>query len=139
MPSHGPQPAWVGREGIDYRSSICQSSSVKSRSRALPAACVHVLLALLAGENHGYALMRRVDELSEGRVKMGPGTLYGTLNRLVADGLIEETTDQQPRDEGERRRYYRLTGSGQAAALGELDRLRSLLTNVTLQLPGATT
>lgn len=54
------------------------------------------MLALLEGELHGYALMRRVGELSDGAVKMGPGTLYGTLNRLVDDGLIIETTDRRP-------------------------------------------
>ena len=53
--------------------------------------------------------MRRVAELSDGAVKMGPGTLYGTLNRLVDDGLIVETTDRADRTETERRRYYELT------------------------------
>src|SRR6187431_1530115 len=70
---------------LDYRSSIYQDTSMP-RSKQLPAASLHVVLALLDGELHGYALMRRVDELSDGRVRMGPGTLYGTLNRLVADG-----------------------------------------------------
>jgi DNA-binding PadR family transcriptional regulator len=54
----------------------------------MPAASMYLLLALLDGENHGYALMRLVDEQSQGSVHMGPGTLYGTLNRLLADGLI---------------------------------------------------
>ena len=95
-----------------------------------------MLLALLGGESHGYALMRRVGELSDGRVMMGPGTLYGTLNRLVGDGLIEETTDSHDRADGERRRFYRLTAPGQAVAVDELERLRRLLNNVSLQLPG---
>ena len=67
------------------------------------------MLALLDGELHGYALMRRVSELSDGAVKMGPGTLYGTLNRLVDDGLIIETTDRATHTDSERRRYYELT------------------------------
>lgn len=86
---------------------------------------MHLVLALLDGEQHGYALMRRVDELSAGSLRMGPGTLYGTLNRLLADGLIEETTDARAAEE--RRRTYRLTGAGEQAARAELARLRHLV------------
>ena len=60
-----------------------------TRPKPLPAASLHVVLALLDGELHGYALMRRVEELSDGAVRMGPGTLYGTINRLLDTGLIE--------------------------------------------------
>jgi DNA-binding PadR family transcriptional regulator len=93
----------------------------------MPAASIYLLLALLDGENHGYALMRLVDEQSEGAVQMGPGTLYGTLNRLLADGLIIETTDDSPRAGNERRRYYRLSHDGDRVARLELDRLRTLV------------
>jgi DNA-binding PadR family transcriptional regulator len=116
--------------------------SVKGRTprRPLPVAATHILLALLPGELHGYALMREVDELSNGAVRLGPGTLYGTLNRLVEDGLIVETTDRVARDEGERRRFYELTPSGRTTALSELERLQSLVRHVRAQLPkGATT
>ena len=65
--------------------------------KSLPAASLHIVLALLDGELHGYAVMHRVGELSDGAVKMGPGTLYGTLNRLVGDGLVVETTDRVDR------------------------------------------
>lgn len=95
--------------------------------KPLPAASLHLVLALLDGENHGYALMRRVEEFSSGAVRMGPGTLYGTLNRLLGDGLIVETTDRVPRDDNERRRYYQLTARGTAVAHDELARLRSLV------------
>lgn len=105
------------------------------RLRPLPIASLHILLALLDGELHGYALMRRVAELSDGTVKMGPGTLYGTLNRLVADQLIVETTDRVRRDD-DRRRYYQLTGDGQAVAVDELVRLQGLVRNVGHHLPG---
>jgi DNA-binding PadR family transcriptional regulator len=88
---------------------------------------MYLLLALLDGENHGYALMRIVDEQSHGAVRMGPGTLYGTLNRLLGDGLIVETTDDVDRSDNERRRYYRLTQDGERAAHLELDRLRTLV------------
>jgi DNA-binding PadR family transcriptional regulator len=107
--------------------------------KPLPVAAVHIVLALMPGELHGYALMRRVAELSDGAVRLGPGTLYGTINRLVADGLIEETTDRVVRGDGERRRYYQLTGNGRAVALDELARLQALVRRVRTGLPkGAT-
>ena len=93
----------------------------------MPAASMYLLLALLDGENHGYALMRLVDEQSQGAVRMGPGTLYGTLNRLLLDGLIVETTEDSDRSGHERRRYYRLTHDGDRVARIELDRLRTLV------------
>jgi len=104
--------------------------------KPLPAASLHIMLALLEGELHGYALMRRVGELSDDAVKMGPGTLYGTLNRLVVDGLIIETTDRFAHAAGERRRYYELTPNGRAVALSELARLQTLLHRVTGHLAG---
>ncbi|MDP1792894.1 MAG: PadR family transcriptional regulator [Acidimicrobiales bacterium] len=92
--------------------------------KSLPAASLHVVLALLGGEKHGYALMQDVEELSDGSVKMGPGTLYGTLNRLVDDGLIEETRQE------DRRRYYQLTAQGERVASAELARLQTLVKRV---------
>lgn len=106
------------------------------RTKPLPSASLHIVLALLDGEAHGYALIGRVAELSDGAVRMGPGTLYGTLNRLVDDGLIEETTDRVIRDDSERRRYYTLTGSGRAVAVDELVRLRGLVHRIAVHLPG---
>lgn len=108
-----------------------------SRSdKPLPAASLHVVLALLGGELHGYAVMTRVTELSDGAVRMGPGTLYGTINRLVADGLIEETTDRVARDDNERRRYYQLTATGRSVAVAEVVRLQNLVHRVVEHLPG---
>jgi DNA-binding PadR family transcriptional regulator len=78
--------------------------------------------------------MRRVAELSDGAVRLGPGTLYGTLNRLVGDGLIEETTGRVSREDGERRRYYQLTSHGRAVALDEFARLQSLVRHVRPRL-----
>ena len=105
-------------------------------AKPLPTASMHLVLALLAGELHGYALMRRVQELSNGAVRMGPGTLYGTLNRLVDDGLIVETTDRTTHGESERRRYYELTASGRTVALEELDRIKTLVRRVSGPLAG---
>lgn len=105
-------------------------------SKPLPAASLHIALALLDGELHGYALMRRVEELSDGKVRMGPGTLYGTLNRLVETGLIEETTAQASRGDNERRRYYQLTAAGRLIAVDELTRLERLVHRTAGHLPG---
>jgi DNA-binding PadR family transcriptional regulator len=107
--------------------------------KALPAASLHIVLALLDGELHGYALMRRVADLSDGAVRMGPGTLYGTLNRLVDQGLIEETTDRVARTDGERRRYYELTPTGRSVAVAEVDRLQTLLRHIKGGLAGGAT
>ena len=104
--------------------------------KPLPSASLHIVLALLSGELHGYALMRRVSEISDGAVRMGPGTLYGTLNRLVDDGLIVETTDRCQRDDGERRRYYELTASGRTTAVDELSRLSTLVSRVGAHVAG---
>ena len=114
---------------LDYQMSIYHTSIMPRRStdKPMPAASMYLLLALLDGENHGYALMRLVDEQSQGAVHMGPGTLYGTLNRLLVAGLIVETTDDSDRSGSERRRYYRLTQDGERVARVELDRLRTLV------------
>jgi DNA-binding PadR family transcriptional regulator len=88
---------------------------------------MHLVLALLNGEQHGYALMRRVEELSDGAVRMGPGTLYGTLNRLLDEGLIVETSGPDLPEDDRRRRYYRLTAEGEGVARAELARLRALV------------
>jgi DNA-binding PadR family transcriptional regulator len=109
---------------------------MKRTVKPLPAASLHIVLALLDGELHGYALMRRVSELSDGAVQMGPGTMYGTLNRLVVDGLIVETTDRVDRGESERRRYYKLTAEGLAVGLSELARLKTLVHRVAGHLAG---
>src|SRR5213594_2952802 len=89
----------------------------------LTPAVFHVLLALADGERHGYAIMQEVVEHSDGRIKMGPGTLYGTIKRLIEAQLIEES-DERPDAESddERRRYYRLTGVGQRVVKAEAQR-----------------
>jgi DNA-binding PadR family transcriptional regulator len=97
-------------------------------SRPLQPAALHILLALGRGERHGYALIGDVDTLSDGSIKLGPGTLYGTIKRLLGDGSIEEADERpDPELDDQRRRYYRLTPAGAAAATAELDRLASLV------------
>jgi DNA-binding PadR family transcriptional regulator len=94
----------------------------------LPSATLHILVALLPGEKHGYAVMRDVEDVSDGFVRMGPGTLYGSIKRLLADGLIEEAAERpDPELDDQRRRYYRLTGLGERVCTLELQRLEALV------------
>ena len=88
----------------------------------------HILLALAAGEMHGYAIMQEIAILSDGRVHVGPGTLYGSIKRLLAAGLIEESGDRpDPRLDDERRRYYRLTQDGHRTLTAEAERMQGLV------------
>ncbi|HJR59242.1 MAG TPA: PadR family transcriptional regulator [Vicinamibacterales bacterium] len=92
----------------------------------LAPAFLHILIALGEGERHGYSIMQEVADRTSGRVRMSPGTLYGSIKRMLADGLIEElTTGTAGADE--RRRFYRLTKFGRRVAAAEADRLSSLL------------
>ncbi|MCU1451008.1 MAG: PadR family transcriptional regulator [Acidimicrobiales bacterium] len=94
----------------------------------LPSATLHILVALMPGEKHGYAIMRDVEDVSDGSVRMGPGTLYGSVKRMLADGLIEESAERpDPELDDQRRRYYRLTGLGERVCRLELQRLEALV------------
>ena len=103
----------------------------------LPSAQFHVLVALTAGDRHGYAIMQAVEESSGGIVKMGPATLYGTLKRLVDEGLAEETDRRPSEDDDQRRRYYHLTALGRRVCAAEADRLDALVNVARINLgPG---
>lgn len=110
----------------------------------LPASAVHIIVALAGEEKHGYAIMRDVEELSAGTVRMGPGTLYGSIRRMIDQGLLEEAEERpDPELDDERRRYYRLTSLGRRVGVAEQARLRRLLTaadarRLGLGLGGAT-
>ena len=93
----------------------------------LPQAQFHVLVALTEGERHGYAIMKAVEKSSNGIVRMGPASLYGSLKRLVDQGLAEESTRHTGSTDDERRRYYRLTGLGRKVCAAEADRLAGLV------------
>jgi DNA-binding PadR family transcriptional regulator len=94
----------------------------------LTPAVFHVLLALADGERHGYAIMQEVAEHTAGRINMGPGTLYGTIKRLIEAQLIEESDDRpDPHLDDERRRYYRLTGVGQRVVKAEAQRYAEMV------------
>jgi DNA-binding PadR family transcriptional regulator len=94
----------------------------------LTPAVIHVLLALAGGERHGYGILKEVLRQTHDRMRLGPGTLYGTLQRLMDVGWVEEsagTAGAQKSDE--RRRYYRLTRSGREALKAEVERLDELV------------
>ena len=76
-------------------------------------AVLHILLALADEERHGYGIMREVEERTAGRTRMGPGTLYGSIKRMLADGLIEESGQRpDPAMDDPRRRYHRVSTEG---------------------------
>ena len=94
----------------------------------LPTATFHILMALAEGDRHGYAIIQGVAERTQGAVKLGAGTLYRSLQRMIDQGLVRES-DTRPaaKDDDERRRYYRLTAFGGAVARAEADRLAALV------------
>jgi DNA-binding PadR family transcriptional regulator len=92
----------------------------------LSPAALHVLLALAGGELHGYGIMLEAARQSDGQYKLGPGTLYDNLRKLMAQGIIEESR-KQPSGEDSRRRYYRLTGLGRRVLSAEVARLEGVL------------
>lgn len=93
-----------------------------------------VLLALADGPRHGYGVVLAVRELSDGAVRLGPGTLYGLLDRLAGDGLVEPCGEEVV--DGRLRRYYRLTEPGAAAVAAETARLRALARRAAAVLRG---
>src|SRR5688572_31082423 len=94
----------------------------------LTPAVLHILLALSTEERHGYGIMKQVESESQGKVKMGPGTLYGSLGRMMEAGLIRESEKRvEPKLDDERRVYYKITALGQAALAAELERYREVV------------
>jgi len=94
----------------------------------LPQAVFQILVALADQDRHGYAIMQDVAARTDGSLKLSPGSLYGSIKRMLADGLIVEVdTRPDPEDDDERRRYYRITRFGHDVAQAEADRLTTLL------------
>lgn len=94
----------------------------------LTPAIAHILLALADQDRHGYAIMQEVERLTDGVARMGPGTLYGTIKRMIASGLLEEADERpDPELDDERRRYYRATALGRAVLAAETARMATLL------------
>ncbi len=99
----------------------------------------HMLLALNDGERHGYALKREILRRTGGKLNLGSGALYGSISRMLEQGLIEESDERpDPHLDDERRRYYRITPFGRRVAQAEAVRLRRLvrLAEDRLRLPG---
>ena len=103
-------------------------ASQTSRQLPLSPPEFQILLALADGEKHGYAIMQEVHTRTEGRTRLGPGTLYGAIKRMLGDGLIEETEERpDPLLDDQRRRYYLLTDAGRRLAVAEAERLADLV------------
>ena len=94
----------------------------------LPTAVFHILVALADRDRHGYSIMQDVATRTDGKVRLSAGTLYSAIRRMLEQGLIEELrTSPDPANDDERRRYYRLTDVGRAAAAAEARRVSDLL------------
>jgi DNA-binding PadR family transcriptional regulator len=94
----------------------------------LTPAVLHILLALSTGERHGYGIMKQVEADSQGKVNMGPGTLYGSIGRMIESRLIRESAKRvDPEMDDERRIYYKITAEGRAALAAELKRYRGVV------------
>lgn len=97
-------------------------------AKPLTPAVLHILLALSTRHRHGYGIMKQVDEDSQGKVNMGPGTLYGSLGRMIDAGLIRESDERvDPELDDERRVYYEITGLGRRTLEAELARYREVV------------
>ena len=100
----------------------------KQKLNPLPAAAFQILMSLADDDLHGYEIMRRVEEQTGGRTRIGPGTLYSSIQVLLDAGFIAEVASRGAEDlNGERRRYYRLTAAGRKAARDEAERLAGML------------
>ena len=96
-------------------------------------AVVHILLALAAGDLHGYGIIQEVARQSTGHYKLGPGTLYDNLKKLMDGGLVVDAPKSASAADDERR-FYRLTADGRAALAAEIDRLQSMVHEARLRL-----
>lgn len=98
-------------------------------NQPLTPAVFHILLALASGERHGYGMMKQIEIDTQGQLKIGPGTLYGSLKRMLDAGLVRESVRRvDPTLSDERRIYYQITDLGAKALTAELERYRHLVT-----------
>ena len=98
------------------------------RIKPLTPAVLHILIALASRERHGYGIMKQVETDSQGKVNMGPGTLYGSLGRMIDAGLIKESDNRvDPEMNDERRVYYKITPGGRKALEAELSRYNEVV------------
>jgi len=105
-----------------------RQKTAEGQTSPLSQPALQVLLALADGDKHGWAILKDIERFTEGEIQLSAGTLYGLVKRLFAQGLIEESPDRPPFHwDDQRRRYYRLTEAGRAAATKEIDRLESMV------------
>jgi DNA-binding PadR family transcriptional regulator len=113
---------------IDNRYTDHRCSMPKQKLNPLPSAAFQILLSLAEEDLHGYGIMRQVAEQTAGRMRLGPGTLYSSIQALLEEKLIEEVNLREDAKLGnERRRYYRLTSAGRKLARAEAERLADFL------------
>ncbi len=106
----------------------------------LTPAVLHILLALSTRELHGYGIMKQVEADSQRKVNMGPGTLYGSLGRMIEAGLIRQSDKKiDPEMDDERRVYYKITGLGQKALTAEVQRYREVVAVARRRAPSLNT
>lgn len=127
-------PLDSGDRNLIYRNP----SMKKDLDRLIPLApaTLHILLALAAEDLHGYGIMQEVSRQSEGRYRLGPGTLYDNLQRQMNQGLVEEAP-RRPRNQDSRRRYYRLSAVGRGVLAAEIARLEGVVREARLHLSTA--
>ena len=99
--------------------------------RPMAPAVFQILIALADQPRHGYGIMLDIADRSDGKVRLSPGTLYGSIKQMLEDGWIEEVAGRSATDD-ERRRYYRLTRDGREAARQEMARMTALLNHARL-------
>ena len=104
------------------------TSQRSDQTPPLSRVAMYILLAIGPEERHGYAIMREVGRITNGSVTLGPGAIYTTIKRLVADSYIEESDERpDPELDDQRRRYYRLTALGRSVAAFEVRRLEAIV------------
>ncbi len=120
---------YIARRYISERHSSNMTKQLDPESLLpLRPSVFHILLALSDGDLHGYGIMQEVAEHTAGQIKLGPGTLYGTIKRLLAEKLIIEVDERpDPELDDERRRYYRLTDFGQRVLKAEVQRISKMV------------
>ena len=107
---------------------IVNRMATTNHAPPLTPAVFHILLALSNGERHGYGIMKQVEADSQGKVNMGPGTLYGSLKRMLDAGLVKESDKRvDPEMDDERRIYYQITGIGAQTLAAELERYKRIV------------
>jgi DNA-binding PadR family transcriptional regulator len=113
---------------IDHRYTDHRLYMPKQKLNPLPSAAFQILLSLAEEDLHGYGIMRQIEEQTAGRMRLGPGTLYSSIQALLEEKFVEEVDMREDAKLGqERRRYYRLTSAGRKLARSEAERLAAFL------------